>query len=414
VSAHKGTRQEDEVSIDQALRLMKTTQIITETVKAGLAVELPGMSTPPPTVGDLAAMRPLTLASRLIGLPDVPEESLLDIARELIVSFRKMLDLDLAAPGPIQVTVVQDKKLSEMNVRELLTALAADPGQFDDIAAAIAGTRQVQQAGQHPWALATPAGTLDVDATAEYLAYLSRPGSLPQRVWPPNASGRRPTTLADIFGRETLIMVNPFTGELFNGLDAWGNDWRKLPDQVHLAMMWAAAETPRHRNLPGGELNARQLTGDLFARRQPAYIREIIEDFAEAQRRDPQLAAMSRYLTVAEASGLAGQAGSPGRSRGRTEEDYRKMLRDVAQSSRRTSGGDIRLGEIVIASFAAMGGDVVLRNTIVLDNSRTMGGDLRGVAFVPRGVSITTLGGDNSLEIYEESYERLARRAGLA
>ena len=200
MSAHKGTRQEDEVSIDQALRLMKTTQIITETVKAGLAVELPGMSTPPPTVGDLAAMRPLTLASRLIGLPDVPEESLLDIARELIVSFRKMLDLDLAAPGPIQVTVVQDKKLSEMNVRELLTALAADPGQFDDIAAAIAGTRQVQQAGQHPWALATPAGTLDVDATAEYLAYLSRPGSLPQRVWPPNASGRRPTTLADIFG----------------------------------------------------------------------------------------------------------------------------------------------------------------------------------------------------------------------
>lgn len=413
MSAHKGTRQEDEVSIDQALRLMKTTQIITETVKAGLAVELPGMSTPPPTVGDLAAMRPLTLASNLIGLPDVPEESLLDIARELIVSFRKMLDLDLAAPGPIQVTVVQDKKLSEMNVRELLTALAADPGQFDDIAAAIAGTRQVQQAGQHPWALATPAGTLDVDATAEYLAYLSRPGSLPQRVWPPNASGRRPTTLADIFGRETLIMVNPFTGELFNGLDAWGNDWRKLPDQVHLAMMWAVAETPRHRNLPGGELNARQLTGDLFARRQPAYIREIIEDFAEAQRRDPQLAAMSRYLTVAEASGLPGQAArAPGRSR--PERDYGDMLREAAQSRRDLISGSVHLGPVVIRSFSTMSGSVTLDGTIVLGNSSTMSGSLHGTAYVPHGVTITTMSGSYHLAVYEESNERLARRAGLA
>jgi hypothetical protein len=287
----------------------------------------------------------------------------------------------------------------------LLTALAADPGQFDDIAAAIAGTRQVQQAGQHPWALATPAGTLDIDATAEYLAYLSRPGSIPQRMW----LGRRPATLGDIFGRDTLIMVNPFTGEMFSGLDAWGNDWRKLPDSAHLAMMWAVATAPRHRNLPSGELNARQLTDDLFAKRQPAYIREIIEDFAEAQRRDPQLAAMSRYLTVADASG-PGPASLPRPQRG---VDYRNMLLEAAQAPKNQFNGSVQLGPVVIRSFSATNGSAHLDGTIVLADSGATNGSLRGTAYVPPGVTITATNGSDRLSVYVESYERLARRAGL-
>jgi hypothetical protein len=401
---------QDEVSIEEALRLMKPTKHINEPVKAGLATELPGICR---SVSEVAAMRPLLLASRLIGLPDVDETALLDIAREITASFRDMLGLEASAPAaqaPIQVTVVQDKTLSEMTARELLTALAADPAQFDDIAAALAATRLVQQAGPHPWAVTAADGTaLDLDLTMSYLEYLSRPGSIPQRTW----HGRRPVTLQDAFGREVLLMVNPFTGELFSGLDGWGNDWGKLPDAAHLAMIWAAGSRPRHRNLPTGELNARQLTDDLFARRQPAYIREIIEDFTAAQQHDPQLASMSRYLTQEAAASFTGVPAQPAARTARSGLDYRAMLEQIAQSHRSANSGDIRLRDAVVVSFSTMSGDVVLQNTIVLRNSSTMSGDLRGVAYVPHGVAITTMSGDDNLAVYEESYERLARRAGL-
>jgi hypothetical protein len=61
-----------------------------------------------------------------------------------------------------------------------------------------------------------------------------------------------------------------------------------------------------------------------------------------------------------------------------------------------------------------MSGSVTLDGTIVLGNSSTMSGSLHGTAYVPHGVTITTMSGSYHLAVYEESNERLARRAGLA
>jgi hypothetical protein len=396
----------DEATIDEALRLMKPTIHVTLEVKAALATELPGIAD---SVAEVARMRPLRLASRLIGLQDVQEDDLMDVAADLIASFRKMLGEDAAPPqppGPLNVTVAVEKRLDELTARELLARLAADPGEFDDIAEALRATRQVRAAGQSPWAVPGLGGGLDVAATAEYLEYLSKPGSIPQRLWPPRG-GARPETLESVFGREARLMVNPFTGQAFSGFDEWGNDWNELPEADHLAMLWAVATG--HRNLPPVP-DARRLTDDLFARKRPAYLREIAEDFAEARRHDPQLAAMSRYFTGEAAAGLAtAQAQSR-----RTEEDYRQLLFGAAQAHRSAVNGSIRLGPVVIESFSASNGSVHLDGTVVLGSSGAANGSLHGTAYVPRGVRITAANGSDRLTVYARSYADLARQAGLA
>jgi hypothetical protein len=398
---------DDEATIDEALRLMKPTPHVTEEVKAALATGLPGVSG---SVTEIAQMSPLRLASRLMSLKGVAEDDdLMDVARELIASFKAMLGLDSAPSqptGPLNVTVALEKRLGELTPRELLTRLAGDPGQFDDIAAALRATRLARQAGQDLWVIPGDGGGIDVARTVEYLEYLSRPGSIPQRLWPPRG-GTRPATLEAIFGRETRLVLNPFTSQAFSGFDEWGNDWNALPETVHLAMLWAAAAG--HRNLPPVP-DARRLTDDLFAERRPAYLREIIEDFEEARRRDPQLAGMTRYFTEETAAGLsAGQA----RPR-RTEDDYRKLLLGAAQGHKDVMSGGIRLGPVVIRSFEAMSGGAVLDGTIVLGNSSDMSGGLRGTAYVPHGVSISAMSGRDDLTVYVRSYAGLTSQAGLA
>jgi hypothetical protein len=304
------------------------------------------------------------------------------------------------------VTVQVEKRLNELTARELLTRLAADPGQFDDIAAALAATRLVRHAGQNPWAVPDSNGGLDVTATAEYLEYLSKPGNIPQRLWPPRG-GTRPETLESVFGREARLMLNPFTGQAFAGFDEWGNDWSELPEADHLAMLWAVAAG--HRNLPPVP-DARRLTDDLFAKKRPAYLREITEDFTEARRHDPQLASMSRYFTQDAAAGLAGAQAQPRR----TEEDYRRLLFGAAQAHRSAVNGSIRLGPVVIESFSASNGSVHLDGTVVLGSSGAANGSLHGTAYVPRGVRITAANGSDRLAVYEKSYENLAHQAGLA
>lgn len=395
----------DEATIDEALRLMKPTPHVTEPVKAALATELPGISD---SVTEITQMSPLRLAARLIGTEGVAEDDLMDIARELIASFKGMLGLDSAQPqqqGPLNVTVAIEKRLDELTPRELLTRLADDPSQFDDIAVALRATRLVRQVGQDLWAVPADGNGLDVARTMEYLEYLSRPGSIPQRRWPVR-NGTRPATLESVFGHEVRLMFNPFTGQQFSGLDEWGNDWNALPEAVHLAMLWAVATS--HRNLPSVP-DARRLTDDLFAENRPAYLQEIVEDFDEARRHDPQLASMSRYFTEEMAAGL-----SPARTQTRrTEEDYLNLLLGAAQSRRSSMSGDIRLDETVIQSFTTMSGDVVLGGTVVLGSSSTMSGNLRGIAYVPRGVRISTMSGGDRLTVYEKSYADLARQAGL-
>jgi hypothetical protein len=395
----------DEATIDEALRLMKPTPHVTPEVKAALATELPGIAD---SVTEIARMSPLRLASKLIGTEGVAEDDLMDVARELIAAFRAMLGLDSAPPqpqGPLNMTVQVEKRLGELTARELLGHLVADPGQFDDVAEALRATRLVRHAGQSPWAIPGLGGGLDVTATAEYLEYLSRPGSIPQRLWPPRG-GTRPETLESAFGREARLMVNPFTGQTFAGFDEWGNDWNELPETDHLAMRWAVATG--HRNLPPVP-DARRLTDDLFAKKRPAYLREITEDFTEARRHDPQLAAMSRYFTGETATGLAAAQARPRRS----EEDYLKLLLGAAQGDRTSMSGDIRLGATVVESFKTMSGDVVLNGTVVLRGGSTMSGDLKGTCYVPRGVTISTISGDDRLDVYVRSYADLARQAGL-
>jgi hypothetical protein len=240
----------------------------------------------------------------------------------------------------------------------------------------------------------------------KYLEHLSRPGGVAQRLWPPK-DGERPETLEAVFSREARLMLNPFTGKAFSGLDEWGNDWTELAEADHLAMLWAVATG--HRNLPP-VIDARRLTDDLFEKKRPAYLREIIEDFGEARRRDPQLASVSRYFTQGTAAGLAAAQPPPRR----TEEDYLNLLLGAAQASRNSAAGDVRLGETVIRSFRTAAGEVALRGTIVLSSSGTVAGNLSGTAYVPRGVTISTVAGSNRLDVYEKSYEDLARRAGLA
>jgi hypothetical protein len=401
-----GERREagDEATIDEALRLMKPTVLITDEIKAALAVTLPGISD---SLAEIARMTPLRLASRLIGMPGAEEDDLLDIACELTATLKAMLGLGSAQPqGPLGVTVTAGKRPGDLTVRELLERLAAEPGEFDDIAAALRATRPVRAAGQNPWALPDGSGGLDAARTAEYLEYLSRPGSIPQRLWPPHG-GTRPATLESVFGREARLMLNPFTGAVFSGLDEWGNDWNALPEQVHLAMLWAVAGG--HRNLPAVP-DARRLTGDLFARKRPAYMREIAEDFEEARRRDPQLAAMSRWFTGETAAGTA----SPAPRARRTEDEYRQILRGAAQARRDLMSGSIRLGPVVVASFSTMSGSVHLDGTVVLGHSDTMSGSLDGTAYVPHGVTISTMSGSCRLDVYEKSWADLARQAGLA
>jgi hypothetical protein len=97
-----------------------------------------------------------------------------------------------------------------------------------------------------------------------------------------------------------------------------------------------------------------------------------------------------------------------------TEDEYRKVVFGAAEARRDSMSGSVHLGATVIESFSTMSGNVHLDGTVVLGSSSTMSGGLSGTAYVPRGVSISTMSGSNRLVVRVRSYEDLARQAGLA
>jgi hypothetical protein len=95
------------------------------------------------------------------------------------------------------------------------------------------------------------------------------------------------------------------------------------------------------------------------------------------------------------------------------EREYRALLHGAAQGRLRPMSGTVSKGPVVIQGFTGMSGTVKLNGTIILSDSSTMSGTVCGTAYAPPGVSVTTLSGDNDLDLRTESYEALCKRAGL-
>ncbi|HSW77313.1 MAG TPA: hypothetical protein VLF64_00120 [Candidatus Saccharimonadales bacterium] len=323
-----------------------------------------------------------------------------------------------AAPAqPMAVTVVMPTKRSDMGLGELFNELTEHPEDADELVALIGQQNSVQQAnaklhGSGEWAIPNEDGLLNVAETLEYVRHLAAKYTQPQRKW---KSQYWPTTLERALGRDQRIMLYPFaTGAqnlLLVGPDRFGNDWSKLSDNVHEAVIHAVT---RHILAVNNETDTRRVTHELFSDELPAYLRDIVEDYEQGKARGVKV---ERYATPEQlqAAGLdVDSFGSRHPFGAEPEHDdawYEARLREVALAPINKPNGDIRKSRCVLTSVSAAHGDVRLDNVIVLGFVQLAHGDLEGTFYMPSRRSPSLAHGDDDSIVRDLPWKRLYAKA---
>jgi hypothetical protein len=342
--------------------------------------------------------------------------TLLDFMREA-----ELIGLPNAAPAapaqPMAVTVVMPTKRTDMGLGELFTELTEHPEDADELVILINQQTAVQQAnaklrGSGEWAIPNEDGSLNVAETLEYVRHLAARYTQPQRKW----KGQYwPTTLERALGRDQRIMLYPFaTGTqdlLLVGPDRFGNDWSKLSDAVHEAIIDAVTRRILSVNT---ETDIRRVSHELFGDELPAYLREIVEDYEQRKARGMKI---ERYATAEQlrAAGLdLGTTGSRHPFEGEPEHDdawYEAQLRDIALRTINSGGSNVNRENCVLTTINSGGGNIRLTNVIVLGSVNSGGGNIRGTFYQAPGRSVSAGGGNDSSASYNWSYKRLYAKA---
>lgn len=342
--------------------------------------------------------------------------TLLDFMREA-----ELIGLPNAAPAapaqPMAVTVVMPTKRTDMGLGELFTELTEHPEDADELVILINQQTAVQQAnaklrGSGEWAIPNEDGSLNVAETLEYVRHLAARYTQPQRKW----KGQYwPTTLERALGRDQRIMLYPFaTGTqdlLLVGPDRFGNDWSKLSDAVHEAIIDAVTRRILSVNT---ETDIRRVSHELFGDELPAYLREIVEDYEQRKARGLKI---ERYATAEQlrAAGLdLGTTGSRHPFGGEPEHDdawCEAQLRDIALRTINAGGSNVNKENCVLTTINSGGGNIRLTNVIVLGSVNSGGGNIRGTFYQAPGRSVNAGGGNDSSTSYNWSYKRLYTKA---
>lgn len=157
-------------------------------------------------------------------------------------------------------------------------------------------------------------------------------------------------------------------------------------------------------------LKAHELTAEIITRRGALFPKDVASlDAATA------LLEVVRRLEIAdmpvppEAAHEAAPAPAPERT-SKSPEWCRKQLLSVANDSY-SLAGDLKIGRTVKSKVQTVAGDIKMNEAIVLQVIESTAGDIKGIAYMPPGATVSTVAGDVDADIRQLSWERLYDKA---
>lgn len=327
------------------------------------------------------------------------------------------------ADKPLTVHVDLPKSPEQMDLRELLTLLAGDPGRFGELASLVEGKVQMQAASRATRGLcAIPrrGGGLDVDATLAYISQVSRPYAVAQRTF----QGQRPVRLSAALGLDERALIHPFTGYPVQGPDSNEFDWSELPalhPGLHEALLWA--QISGHPAWPQ-QPDVFTFSEQVFQKRLPKRWQLILDDYSAAlaagdedariiTRFWPEGLSLESAIDIARSLPGADRGGPARRS---SAPDYERLVREAAtaRGHLQASGMSTSYSGGAYTSATISGMSIRLSSIVVTGIARITGMNVSGTLLLVPGASVHDSGMSNQVVVTDISWERAAQILDLA
>lgn len=366
---------------------------------------------------------PAEMATDLLAL--LPDPAYNNATRVAVVEAlgRLLKQFNLVPVEPKQpLKVVFDKTPGQMNLRELLEALIADPSSYPDLRPYIESNHRVQRPSQRSkglWVIPGIQGGIDIDLTLDYISYLDNQFAVPQNEF----RGRRPVTLDRALGINNRALIHPFTGHPVQGLDENGFDLSQLSDPLHEALLWAAVT--KHSAWPQQITDLYGFTEQLFQSPLATRWQRIVADYSYAKETGDDLTRIiSRYwpenvslqgvLDITSAFGAQPQRGQrlSGNSVGI---NFRQLVEDAANLNGKLdiNGTNVDYNGGVYKQLSVRGTNIDLKDVVVTKGGSINGTNVDGNLLLPPGVRVSVKGTNVDVTQVNLSWEDLARKLRL-
>jgi hypothetical protein len=314
---------------------------------------------------------------------------------------------------PQRIKVEFDKRPGDMDLRELLTTLAAQPDAYARLRPHIEADEQVRLAAgkTKEWVITTSAGQLDIVETVKYVTQLGWPHAVAQRMI---SDGRRPTTLAKALGIDMRAMIHPFTGRPVHGPDENGFDLSGLSDELHEALLWATIT--RHPAWPL-QIDLYTYTEEVLTSPLPRRWQRILDDYRHAKQADDSVRLISRYwpenLSLDDVIDLAAQMfdnGNPRDQRGHASSEQRVREAAALSGTLRVGGSGNSCTGGIYATLHVTGSGHSLDGIVIAEGGTITGSGNSGSLLLPPGIRVRVTGSGNDIYQRNLSWDDLAQR----
>lgn len=387
----------DSIPMDRVIAMAQNAGVLDDALAESLTAKLEGQTVQ--TIGQTK----FGLAEQLGDMPDAftAASTLLNFMRKA-----ELIGLPNAAPAapaqPQTVNVVMPTPRQQMGLADLFEELIKHPEDADEIIGYIREQSAVRAAdrklnGSGEWAIPNDDETaklkLNVSETLEYIRHLAADHTQPQRKW----KGQFwPTTPERALGRDQRLMLYPFalndpSQVLLVGPDRFGNDWSKLTDDVHEAIIAAVATG---QLVVTSETDIRRITHELFGPELPPYLNDLVEEYRRDKARGNGTV---RYATREQlaAAGIGDLSSGSRRPFDRSEQPLdptwcRQQLEAVCKRGVETINGNVSKGRVVVRSLKVVSGNIRLDRTIVLGRIEIVTGHITGTAYAGGKARVVT------------------------
>jgi hypothetical protein len=426
------------ITVATAASLLETTEVLTVEVLALLTEPIDGEVEGLATLRALDAVEIAQKSKAVFALelrpllPEALRPRVASIAGAILDGFRA-LEITPASEAtpvasqpqqPLEVKVQLPTSLEDMRLSELLTFIAANPGEAMEAIEVLKNNSVVIKASRKTLKYAIAAqGTLSAALTGEYLGHLAKDGTSAL----PKYKGHRPVTLEVALGLESRLLVHLFTGEAISGIEPVTGeyDFADLSEELHLALIWA--RTTKHRAWPTNP-DLYECIPQIFAETLSGRWKTILEDYQHAKASaDTSTEGLSRYWNqkqelqslAGEILGILNSGSEPQVTRNpqqhQSESYYKQLLEENAAKiwSPNSYGQKPRHKVVMglqITTYQCNLNGVVSLGPVVLRSYQT-----RGTVYILRGTEFEDRSYQNDAVNVVEcgSYQELARHAGL-
>lgn len=331
---------------------------------------------------------------------------------------------------PLEVKVQLPTSLEDMRLSELLSFIAANPGEAMEATEVLKNNPVVIKASRKTlkYAIAVQ-GTLSAALTGEYLGHLAKDGTSAL----PKYKGQRPVTLEVALGLESRLLVHPFTGEAISGIEPVTGeyDFADLSEELHLALIWA--RTTKHRAWPANP-DLYECIPQIFANPLTGRWATILEDYQHAKASaDDSTEGLSRYWNqqkelqslAGEILGILNSVSEPQVTRNpwqnqptpaaTSEQQYKALLEENAGKVWAPNAHSQRPRHKVVMGVNVTAHSCNLNGIVSLGPVTLRAHSTYGTVYILRGTDFDDLAHSNAgVNVVElGTYQELARTAGL-